>query len=281
MEFNKILKYFLAVIAVSLFISCSKDKDPIVSNELEGLQLVTTISNETHKIELYNTNGKFQTGYNKIYFQIKNADGSLVNNASVAWAPLMHMMSMSHSCPFSSITKKENAQSTYTGYVVFQMAGNDAEYWELALNYTINGKEFTAKDKIIVTAAPKRVVESFRGSDNKNYILALAEPSNPRVAVNDMKAVLYRMESMTNFVAADNYKIKIDPRMPSMGNHSSPNNVDLTQGQDKMYQGKLSLTMTGYWKINLQVEDSSQNIVKGEAVTETNEGSSIYFELEF
>ncbi|WP_353134071.1 hypothetical protein [Pseudopedobacter sp.] len=281
MNINNILNYSLIVMAVSLFIACSKDKDPVVSNELEGLQLVTTISNDAHQIELYTSNGKFQTGYNKIYFQIKNANGSLVNNTAATWAPLMHMTSMSHSCPFSSITKKENAQSTFTGYIVFQMAGNDTEYWELALNYTINGKEYTAKDKIMVTAAPKRVVESFQGSDNKRYVVALAEPSNPRVAVNDMKAVLYRMESMTNFVMVDNYKIKIDPRMPGMGNHSSPNNVDLTQGQDKMYQGKLSLTMTGYWKINLQIEDSSQNIIKGEAVTPTNEGSSIYFELEF
>ena len=69
--------------------------------------------------------------------------------------------------------------------------------------------------------------------------------------------------------------------MPGMGNHSSPNNVNLTQGTDKMYYGKLSLTMTGYWKINLQLEDASQNILKGEPVTDTNETSSIYFELEF
>ncbi len=267
--------------ALLIFISCKKENTVTPVNELEGLQLVTTISNDKHKISLYTASGKFQTGYNDVYVQIKNTDGSALTNATISWKPVMHMMSMSHSCPYSPVTKKDNAKSVYTGYIVFQMAGSDMEYWELTLDYTINGIAYTATDKIQVIAASKRVVESFKGSDGKRYVLAMVEPVTPRVAVNDMKVVLYRMESMMSFVTADNYTIKIDPRMPGMGNHSSPNNVNLTQGTDKMYYGKLSLTMTGYWKINLQLEDASQNILKGEPVTDTNETSSIYFELEF
>lgn len=251
------------------------------ANELDGLQLVTTISNSNHKIAMYTAAGKLQTGYNKVYVQIKNTDGSTINNATVSWKPVMHMMSMSHSCPYSSVTKKENAQSVYEGYIVFQMAGNDMEHWELSFDYTVDGIAYTAKDTIQVTAAAKRVVESFQGSDGRRYVMAMVEPTAPRVAVNDMKAVLYRMESMMNFVTADNYTIKIDPRMPGMGNHGSPNNVNLSQGKDKMYYGKLSLTMTGYWKINLQLADASQHILKGETVTDNNPVSSIYFELEF
>ncbi|MCY1554953.1 hypothetical protein D9M68_915670 [compost metagenome] len=66
-----------------------------------------------------------------------------------------------------------------------------------------------------------------------------------------------------------------------MGNHSSPNNVDLTSGTTEFYEGKLSLTMTGYWKINLQLEAPDGRILKGEAVTESHEASSIFFEVEF
>jgi hypothetical protein len=70
--------------------------------------------------------------------------------------------------------------------------------------------------------------------------------------------------------------------MPSMGNHGSPNNVDLTQStSDEFYHGKLSLTMTGYWKINLQLVNASNDVLKGETVTESNEASSIFFEVEF
>ena len=70
--------------------------------------------------------------------------------------------------------------------------------------------------------------------------------------------------------------------MPSMGNHGSPNNVDLTQSlADEFYHGKLSLTMTGYWKINLQLANAAGTVLKGEEVTDQNPASSLFFEIEF
>lgn len=281
MHFKNILAICASIFTLFLIASCSEDSDPVPPNEVDGLSLVTTLGGEGHKVELYTANGKLQTGYNEIFFQIKNQDGSLVSNANPTWLPLMYMMNMSHSCPFSEITKKDGAQSTYRGYIVFQMAGNEMEYWELSVSYTVGGTSYTAKEKIQVAAASHRIVESFQGSDDKRYVLALVEPSEPRVATNDMTAVLYSMKSMMEFEPVNNYKIKIDPRMPGMGNHGSPNNVDLTQDTDKMYKGKLSLTMTGYWKVNLQVEDASGTVLKGEEITEETESSSIYFEVEF
>ncbi|UWX55354.1 hypothetical protein NYZ99_01880 [Maribacter litopenaei] len=67
-----------------------------------------------------------------------------------------------------------------------------------------------------------------------------------------------------------------------MGNHSSPNNENLTfDSSTGKYKGKLSLTMTGYWKINLQLFNKQGDVLKGEPVTDENEASSLYFELEF
>ena len=112
--------------------------------------------------------------------------------------------------------------------------------------------------------------------------MALIDPTNPKVAVNDMSAALFKMESMMNFVPVTGYSISLDPRMPSMGNHGSPNNVNLTGlGTNGLYHGKLSLTMTGYWKINLQLLNATGEIVKGEQITEDTPESSIFFELEF
>ena len=42
-----------------------------------------------------------------------------------------------------------------------------------------------------------------------------------------------------------------------------------------------SLTMTGYWKINLQLAKADGTVVKGEQITDTVTESSIYFEIEF
>jgi hypothetical protein len=74
----------------------------------------------------------------------------------------------------------------------------------------------------------------------------------------------------------------LDPRMPGMGNHSSPNNTDLSyNSSDTMYHGDLSLTMTGYWVLNLKLVDDNNTVLKGEDVTEENTQSSLYLELEF
>ena len=90
------------------------------------------------------------------------------------------------------------------------------------------------------------------------------------------------MESMMSFPMVEDFSFALDPRMPGMGNHSSPNNTDLTYNvADTMYHGNLSLTMTGYWVLNLKLLNASDDILKGEDVTEDNEKSSLYLELEF
>lgn len=267
---------------IVLAMSCKKDSPIDNTAETANLTLVKTVTNGSHNIKIYTENGKLQTGYNKIYLQLTNADGSLINNAQLTWKPLMHMMSMQHACPYSAITKVADKNTLYEGYIVFQMAGNASEYWELQFDYTIGSATYTASSKIDVTVAAKRNLVSFIGTDNTRYVIAMVTPTTPKAAINDMQAMVFKMQDMMTFPIVDGYTVKIDPRMPGMGNHGSPNNVHLTQNSaNKIYQGKLSLTMTGYWKINLQLANATGAIVKGEEVTSTNEASSIYFEVEF
>jgi hypothetical protein len=279
MKHLKTLTLFFLTIFV---ISCSdSDDNSTPTDELAGLQLVTTLQNDSHDISLYTADGTLQTGYNLIAMQIKDADGNPISNASITWNPVMHMMSMDHSCPKSAVAKKQNADFTYEGFIVFQMAGNDMESWELTVNYTINGTSYTASSTIDVAASPKRRVESFQATDGNRYVVAMIEPMAPKVGINDMTAVVYQMESMMGFIPIEGYLVKIDPRMPGMGNHGSPNNVDLVSIADGFYQGKLSLTMTGYWKVNLQLVDAGSTVIYGNEVTEDSPGSNIYFEVEF
>ncbi|WP_348823405.1 hypothetical protein [Flavobacterium aestuarii] len=277
------IKNIIAIICITLALgSCSSDDATPAVDELEGLTKFKEITNTTHTIELY-SHQPVQQGYNEISLKIKdNASGKYVQNATVSWLPLMHMTMMTHSCPKSAIETAGASGTVYKGTIVFQMAQNTTEYWDLKIDYSINGTAYTATSVIDVPASAKQRVTSFTGSDNVKYILAYAEPHHPKVALNEMTVGLYKMESMMNFSVVDNFKIKIDPRMPSMGNHGSPNNVDLTQSAaDKLYHGKMSLTMTGYWKINLQLLNANNEVLKGEAVTESVPASSIYFELEF
>ena len=275
----------LPLVLVTIFGSCTSDNDEIVVAELDGITKIQEITNDTHAIEIYSATGTLQQGYNAISLRIKNKTTSeYEKSATVTWAPLMHMTSIQHACPFSLVSKTSGKETLYDGYIVFQMADNATEYWELAVNYTLNGKAYTAKSRIAVPASAKQRVTTFTGTDGVKYILALIEPKGPKVATNDMTVGVFKMKDMTmmQFPVVDNFKVKIDPRMPSMGNHGSPNNVDLTQmTAGGIYNGKLSLTMTGYWKINLQLLNASGTVLKGETISDAVPASSIYFEIEF
>ena len=72
--------------------------------------------------------------------------------------------------------------------------------------------------------------------------------------------------------------MEIDPRMPDMGNHTSPDNEALSLQGDGSYQGTVNLTMTGRWRIHLTVKDNQGNVVAGG--DDLDEGySSLYFDV--
>ena len=277
------IKYMVAIFAIVFtFVSCSNDDETIV-NELDGITKIKEITNDTHTIELYSHEGSLEQGYNEITLRIKdNTTDKYIKNAEVSWAPLMHMTSMSHSCPYSAVEKVTENGTLYSGYIMFQMAQNETEYWDLKIDYTIDEVTYTITEVIDVPASAKRKVNTFMGSDGTKYLVALIEPNTPKVAINNMQVGVWKMQNMMTFPVVDGYTVKIDPRMPSMGNHTSPNNVHATQATTGgLYDGKLSLTMTGYWKINLQLANGEGTVLKGEEITETVTASSIFFEIEF
>jgi len=279
----KILKYTaLLFLSIVLFSCSSDDSSEIPTDETIGLHKIQEISNDTHIIELFSSTGSFVQGYNHISLRIKDKKtNNYITDAEIKWIPLMHMAMMQHSCPRSEVEKVDK-KTIFEGDVIFQMAQNETEYWEISFTYKIDGASYTATDKINVPASAKRTASSFKGSDGNNYVIAYIAPSSPKVALNDMTVGIYKMKDMMTFPSVDNYKVQIDPRMTSMGNHGSPNNTDLLQSETNgFYKGKLSLTMTGYWKINLQVLNEKDEILKGEAVTTDNISSSLYFEIEF
>ncbi|MGL2962786.1 hypothetical protein ACSVH2_03065 [Flavobacterium sp. RSB2_4_14] len=277
------LKNIVAVVIMALALtSCSKDDSTTPVDELAELTKFKEFTNDTHTIELY-SHMSVEQGFNEIKIRIKdNATEEYVKNASVSWLPLMHMTTMTHSCPKSEVEKVSTDGTLYEGYIVFQMPQNATEYWDLKIDYTINGVSYTATTPIDVTASIARRVNSFTGSDGVKYIVAYAEPHHPAVTINDMVVGIFKMQDMMTFPVVDGYTLKIDPRMPSMGNHGSPNNVNATQSESgELYNGKMSLTMTGYWKINLQLVKPDGTVLKGEEIAGDVTESSLYFDFEF
>ncbi|MEO1031824.1 MAG: hypothetical protein AAFX55_10495 [Bacteroidota bacterium] len=279
------LKYILPLVLFALITSCSTDDndDPAPINEVADLLLIKEIVNGDQTIELYNEKGRFETGYNAISIRLKNnTTNTYFENAMLSWMPIMQMPTMQHSCPKSSITKAAGKDTVYEGFIIYQMTNTDGSGWSLTLEYTIDGVDYSVTETIDVMQYENQNVTSFMATDDTRYTLALIAPKDPSIAINTMKVGLFKMENMMTFPVVENYTIALDPRMPGMGNHSSPNNTDLTfNNVDKLYYGDLSLTMTGYWKLNLKLMDENDTVLKGEDVTEENGASSLYLELEF
>ncbi len=283
----KTLKYIFAILIISAsFFSCSTDNDdePTPMNPVAGLIKIYEFSEADHTVEIYSEKQVLEVGYNELSIRILDkASNNYISNAEPTWMPMMHMESMSHSGPHSMLQNTEN-ETVYKGHIVFQMAENDTEYWEVTLNYNFKGEPMSMTQRVSVVQPVDgfRKTQVFTGADEVRYILAFVNPKDPQVAINDFQAVLYKMENMMTFPIVENYKVTVDPRMPSMGNHTSPNNEDMVYNTaTKMYDGKLSFTMTGYWKINLKLLNASGEVLKGEDITNDNPASSLYFELEF
>ena len=278
------LKHTLLILFIALFaVSCSTDEDIPETNDIQGLIKVQDLSNDTHTVELYTAKGEFLTGYNAISIRIKDkASEKFIENASISWNPVMQMPTMQHACPKSAIIKTSGKTTVYEGFIIYQMTNLDGSGWSLTINYTINGVVYTVTDTITVMQYKNQNVTSFKGTDGNKYIIALIEPKTPKMAINKLKVGLFKMETMMSFPVVENFTITLDPRMPGMGNHSSPNNTDLIYNpENQTYDGHLSLTMTGYWVLNLKLLNASNEVLKGENVTTENPQSSVYLEVEF
>lgn len=284
----KVIKLILTSLILSIgLVSCTSDSEDAVLevDPMASYQLNATMEGNGHIIELYSDNENFITGYNQIMVRIKDqATGTYFSDPKISWIPMMHMKGMAHSSPTSALVLDGDNNTIARGYVVFQMPGNAEEFWEFTFNYELAGSEFEIT-KTIDVLAPKdkrQRVATFMGADENKYVLAMVAPQTPKVAVNDFKALLFKMENITSFSIVEDYKVVLDPRMPSMGNHGSPNNEDLMyDSATKSYLGKLSLTMTGYWKINMVLFNEGDEPIKGEVITDEQEASSLYFEVEF
>lgn len=275
------LKLYISIILAGILFSCTKEE--IVQDPMTEFNLLNEVSFTNYTMEVYSSKSRWELGYNQLLFRVKDSSGKIIDNPTISWTPMMHMISKMHSCPVSAI-KSSLYPSIKGGFVIFQMPSNESEYWDISFELTIDGVTEESTQEIYVDQPQdgmKNVTVFMDYFENK-YVLALVEPIKPKIAVNTIEMKLYKMETMKSFSVVENGTILLDPRMPSMDNHSSPNNQNLFYNElTSSYEGKLSLTMSGYWKLNLQYYDANDLLIKGSEVTDENPSSNLYLELEF
>ncbi len=298
MKIYKTVSFILLGMLCFAFLACSDDDSQTTitnSDEFETLGVTTfkTVTEGDYIIELATKAGELVQGYNEIYIRIQDElTSEYIDDAVIKWTPVMHMTSMEHQTARSAVTRTENTIALYNGYIMFQMAEttDPEQTWTLTIDYTIEEQEYSSEFEISVPASSRKRVNVITADDDQKYYVALVQPENPVVGENELIVGLYTPESTTSYPIVENYTLLIDPRMPDpgMGNHGSPNNVDLTYNSTTgFYHGKVNFTMTGLWNLNFQLKNEEGTIIAGEEITNTSnpEGSgyrsSVYLEVEF
>lgn len=256
---------------------CSAEEALQVFRFLETVNIIpelSTVVDGKYNVFAYSRTGKFNVGYNDIYFvATKKKNGNYVKNFEVTGLTphmLMVKMGMKHSTPVSGPAESfsDSYPAVKRAWVSFIMSSGESGSWTIGYNLDVLGSNGGIEEADITVdplPAGQDWVKSFKVG-NDTYYISVVNPLDLKTGANTLKAYISKKSSPATTpyaLATESFKVDIDPRMPDMGNHTSPDNTELTKQADGSYQGTVNLTMTGLWRIHLTVRDLQGNVVAG------------------
>lgn len=268
-----IVVLFLFTTACTIDKTDYESESNITNPEHNEFKEVVSIQKDNYTISLEALNGHLYKGYNEVRLKITDATTKqVVENAKVTFLPIYTTAEGKiESCPNLYDMVYDKGEKVYKGFSVFTQENTQGD-WKVEIIFKDKNQSIKASQLVFVEKQNNKNLNmtSFRGIDNKDYIIALVAPIKPKVAENELVAGIYKLNAGNSslkdaYTVVDNYTLLLDPRMPepSMGNHSSPNNKDLVQREDKFYYGVVNYTMTGNWTLNFIMLNQHGRILKG------------------
>ncbi|EHO09297.1 hypothetical protein HX057_15160 [Myroides odoratimimus] len=271
-----IVVLFLFTTACTIDKTDYESESNITNPEHNEFKEVVSIQKDNYTISLEALNGHLYKGYNEVRLKITDVTTKqVVENAKVTFLPIYTTTEGKiESCPNQYDMVYDKGEKVYKGFSVFTQENTQGD-WKVEITFKDKNQSVTASQLVFVEKQNNKNLNmtSFRGIDNEDYIIALVAPIKPKVAENELVAGIYKLNAENSslkdaYTVVDNYTLLLDPRMPepSMGNHSSPNNKDLVQREDKFYYGVVNYTMTGNWTLNFIMLNQHGRILKGTTV---------------
>ncbi|AJH15101.1 hypothetical protein [Myroides profundi] len=268
-----IVVLFLFTTACTIDKTDYESESNITNPEHNEFKEVVSIQKDNYTISLEALNGHLYKGYNEVRLKITDATTKqVVENAKVTFLPIYTTAEGKiESCPNLYDMVYDKGEKVYKGFSVFTQENTQGD-WKVEIIFKDKNQSIKASQLVFVEKQNNKNLNmtSFRGIDNEDYIIALVAPIKPKVAENELVAGIYKLNAGNSslkdaYTVVDNYTLLLDPRMPepSMGNHSSPNNKDLVQREDKFYYGVVNYTMTGNWTLNFIMLNQHGRILKG------------------
>jgi hypothetical protein len=175
-------------------------------------------------------------------------NGRSIKDAHVSIEPVMDMGMMQHSAPCVAPEEDPDANGLFKGSVMFLMSGTK-EQWKLRIHVHDHTSDTEHSVDIPVDVAAGTGVKVLKNGTNYTVVTLLDHPWS--VGINTVDIMVHASsDGMTFTPVADAYLAAI-PTMPSMG-HGSHGNVDPTAIGNGLYRGKVNLTMTGEWDIEVR-----------------------------
>lgn len=254
------LFYILSIAMVSVLSSCNDDD--IVTDPTEGLTKISEgyALGAAAKVELWAKDALI-TGYNQVFVAVYDSvSGHRITDAHIHFHPEMTMtgMAMTHGTYFED-PEEEPVNQIFPGAIAFVMPSGDMGSWELEihLHNHHNDKEGQATFDITVADPASPTIKSFVTDGGDKIFVASYFPEEQKVGINKYELIAFRKDGDFAFNPVDDFTFTLEPEMPSMG-HGSPNNVNpvftSTHGH---YAGKVNFTMTGGWRLNLDLNQNS------------------------
>ncbi|WP_066225201.1 hypothetical protein [Formosa haliotis] len=286
MKFLNVLLPAICIVITSCTIA-KTDYEAEINNETTEyfeFEEVTRTTSGDYTISIEALNGTLYKGYNEIHIKIFNTQSSIgLERADVTFLPILtDANGNKSSCPHDYNLEFVTEEDYYLGYAVFSSESNTTVNWQAYIGFQADSESFTINPSITVETQTNKNLNmtAFTGNDDEQYIIALVSPQSPNVSENDLVAGIYKYNkpekpagnfpdlSQYSYSIVKDYNLLLDPRMPepSMGNHSSPNNQDLTQQNDSLYHGVVNYTMTGNWTLNFILHNEKGKIIKGTVV---------------
>lgn len=253
---------YLAAVVLAAFTSCEKNSN---SPEIEDPKSSMIKISEAYaigsaaKAELWSKT-ELSTGYRKLFIALYDSSSNKpLNKASVQIMPIMDMnmngKAMSHSSPFENPQSTEAENTLFPCAAVFTMPSSGADgKWHLNVMVKKEGQSKFGKAELpllVKQSEPERV-NIITAADGSRLFISYVAPLNPKIGINDFEITVHYRQDMMTFPADDSYTIVMTPEMPSMG-HGSPNNINPVHLQNGHYKGKVNFTMTGNWRIKLDL----------------------------
>ncbi|WP_316815736.1 FixH family protein [Pedobacter nyackensis] len=262
-------KLFAFVFLLAILIACKKDaENKNMTDPKDGLKKISEAyaSGISTKVELWSKND-LVTGYNRLFLLLQDSvSNQPVDKAVVKILPVMDMemngMKMSHSAPCVQ-PESDNAENTLFPFAtVFTMPGNTQQSkWSLEVAVKRGGqsKAGTATLGLHVGSSSSERVKMLTTAESDKLVVACFFPVTPKIGINEVEMIVYRQQDKMNFLPTEDYLLSVTPEMPAMG-HGSPNNVNPVYAKNGVYKGKVNFTMTGDWRINLELARDRQKI---------------------